>query len=163
MKPVAWEPGEVVIESVWFVFGDDNGAGWSSGDCCCGRGGKFVEEGLCVLKLRREDRGGEFEVVFESVGEGEEVPDIVVVEDEARDGDGHGFLVDGRVGEELEVGWVDWRACGGCDVDGLFVEGRKVECARPAAGGVGGVAGGCAVAWGHAVSGVGLTGENAER
>lgn len=133
MKPVAREPGEVVVKSLRLVFHDNDGSGGPSGGSRCGGFGEFVEEGLAVLVCWRENRCGEFEIVFESVGEGEEVTDVVVVQDEPCDGDGDGFLIDGRVGEELEVGGVDGCASGGCDLVGLLIEGGEVERAGPTA------------------------------
>ena len=133
MKPVAREPGEVVVKSLRLVFDDNDGSGGPSGGSRCGGFGEFVEEGLAVLVCWRENRCGELEIVFESVGEGEEVTDVVVVQDEPCDGDGDGFLIDGRVGEELEVGGVDRCARGGCDLVGLLIEGSEVERAGPTA------------------------------
>lgn len=133
MKPVAREPGEVVVKSLRLVFDNNDGSGGPSGVGCCDGFGQFVEEGLAVLVCRRENRCGELKIVLESVGEGEEVTDVVVVQDEACDGDGDRFLIDGRVGEELEVGGVDGCASGGCDLVGLLIEGSEVERAGPTA------------------------------
>lgn len=145
--------------SLWLVLGDDDGAGAPSGGCRCGGRGQFVEEGSAGGVARREDGGGEFEIALEPVGEGEEVADVVVAQDEASDSDRDGSLVDGRIGEELEVGGVYGGARGGGDLFWQFVEGREVEYPGPTASGVVGVACGAEVAGGHVGSACGLTGE----